>query len=433
MSPSSTTTRFEPLESRTLFAFGIPTPDHVVVVIESTRSPEDIVGNTTNAPYLNSLIDEGRLFNQSFGVAGPSQANFLALFSGSPQRVEDDLTLANAGNKANLAKQLFDTGREFIQYSEDLPRVGFKGASSGDYTRLHNPVAAFSNLPKYINRPFSDFPSDFTQLADVSFVIPDQTHNMGDGSVRAGDDWLRDNLGDYATWAETHNSLLIVTFDRGQTDSFNNRIPTLFFGPMVEPGTSDQAITHYSVLRTIEEMYGLSALNQAATADPITDIWDQAAAGPDTTPPEVASFTARRLRSKGLKYYTFTVTYSDNVAVVPGSMDDNDITVTGPNGFSRHAELVRVNRSSSAPARTATYRVKAPGGSRWTDDANGVYTITLNANQVSDTNGNTADAGEIGKFTVIILGEVGRIDTPFSLLPIKSEQPEHDDEEAVFA
>jgi acid phosphatase len=43
---------------------------------------------------------------------------------------------------------------------------------------------------------------------------------------------------------------------------------------MVRPGTtSAQRIDHYDVLRTLEDMYGLTPLGSAATAQPLTGIW----------------------------------------------------------------------------------------------------------------------------------------------------------------
>lgn len=39
-------------------------------------------------------------------------------------------------------------------------------------------------------------------------------------------------------------------------------------------GTFSERITHYSVLRTIEDAYGLACVANSCTASPITDIWN---------------------------------------------------------------------------------------------------------------------------------------------------------------
>jgi hypothetical protein len=46
--------------------------------------------------------------------------------------------------------------------------------------------------------------------------------------------------------------LLIITWDEDD-GSAGNRIPTIFVGQQVRPGRYSRHITHYSVLRTIED------------------------------------------------------------------------------------------------------------------------------------------------------------------------------------
>jgi hypothetical protein len=65
--------------------------------------------------------------------------------------------------------------------------------------------------------------------------------------------------------------LLIVTFDEGEY-SATNHIATVMAGPMVNPGTYAQAINHYSVLRLIEDNFGLPYLGQSAYATPISGV-----------------------------------------------------------------------------------------------------------------------------------------------------------------
>jgi hypothetical protein len=76
----------------------------------------------------------------------------------------------------------------------------------------------------------------------------------------------------YVQWAQQHNSLLIVTWDEDNKKG-NNRIATLFVGPMVQAGRYEQRITHYNILRTIEDLYGLSHAGASADAAPIIQIW----------------------------------------------------------------------------------------------------------------------------------------------------------------
>jgi PA14 domain/Glucose / Sorbosone dehydrogenase/Calx-beta domain len=120
----------------------------------------------------------------------------------------------------------------------------------------------------------------------------------------------------------------------------------------------------------------------------------------DTSIPS-ATLNAGNITTGGASTYTFNVTYSDDTAINTTSLDDNDILVTGPGSFSQLATLVSVDTSSNGTPRTATYRINTPGGS-WNGADNGTYTITLQANQVSDTSGNFALNRSLGSFSVNI-------------------------------
>jgi len=251
----------------------LPTPDHIVVVVEENHSYSEIIGNS-NAPYINQLAQAGASFTNSHGIEHPSQPNYLDLFSGSNQGVTSDVGVSGLGSRwpfttPNLGAQLLSHGLTFTGYSESLPSVGYTGdgdlnASTDNYRAKHNPWVQWQNdrptspnqLPSSVNRPFSDFPTDFSKLPTVSFVIPNEQNDMHSNTVQRADTWLHDNLNSYYQWAQTHNSLLIVTFDEDDS-SQGNRIPTIFAGPMMKPGQYDQLIDHYSVLRTLEDMYGL--------------------------------------------------------------------------------------------------------------------------------------------------------------------------------
>jgi hypothetical protein len=95
---------------------------------------------------------------------------------------------------------------------------------------------------------------------------------MHDGTIAQADTWLKSNLSAYATWATTHDSLLIVTWDEDDY-SESNQIPTIFYGQNVVTGRYGERINHYNVLATLEQMYGLNEVGQSNGATPITDIW----------------------------------------------------------------------------------------------------------------------------------------------------------------
>lgn len=249
----------------------LPSFDHIVVVIEENHAYNEIIGNA-NAPYLTSLASGGANMTQSFAVTHPSQPNYLALYSGSTQGITSD-SCPHTFSAENLGHQLLAAGRSFAGYSESMPSHGYTGCTSGTYARKHNPWVDFSNVPASSNLRYADFPTDYTTLPALSFVVPNLCDDMHDCSVSTGDTWLRNHLSGYATWAATHNSLLVVTFDEDDS-SASNQIPTVLAGAHVTTGGYSEHITHYTVLRTLQSLTGVACVGNSCSASPISDIWN---------------------------------------------------------------------------------------------------------------------------------------------------------------
>jgi hypothetical protein len=255
-----------------LAAAALPRPTHVVIVVEENRSEGHIIGSR-QTPFINALATHGANMAQSFAETHPSEPNYLALFAGNTFGVTKDSCPVNAGNAPNLGSELLAAGYTFIGYAEDLPGVGSPACSAGKYARKHVPWANFTNVPPTNSVPFSAFPmGNYANLPTVSFVIPNNDNNMHDGSIAQADAWLNRQLSDYANWAVANNSLLIVTWDEDD-DGPRNQIPTVIYGAHVQPGTYNEQISHYNVLSTLEQMYGLPKTGNAVNAPPIATIW----------------------------------------------------------------------------------------------------------------------------------------------------------------
>jgi hypothetical protein len=206
----------------------------------------------------------------------------------------------------NLGAAIINSGRSFTSFSESLPYPHYEAA--GDpapdqdfYRRKHNPVINWINLAgrlvsaakrKFVlpvetnlgflntkdpidGRSYRGFAVDATgnklgydQLPTVSIVVPNEQDDMHSASQAQGDAWLMANIKPYADWAQSHDSLLIITFDEdGATDASLKGdyrlgikpIPTIFFGPdgKVIPGLYDERMDHLNVLSTILHHYGL--------------------------------------------------------------------------------------------------------------------------------------------------------------------------------
>jgi PKD repeat protein len=262
----------------------VPTYDHIVIVIMENESYQNVIGNST-APYINSIANSiGVNLTNAYAEAHPSQPNYLALFSGSTQGVTDDSSSSWPFTGPNMYSQLVAAGKTFSGYSEGL-------ISGVNWLAYHSPWLHWTGVPASAGQDWTAFPTDYTKLPNVSIVAPDSCNSMHDCSINTGDTWLRDNLGAYATWAKTHNSLLYVTFDEdggvGGATSVNH-IPAVMIGASLDsPGSYGTTFNHYGVLGMVEDSNGLPRLNSSGGA-----AFPTTAFSTTTSTAPVASFTA---------------------------------------------------------------------------------------------------------------------------------------------
>ena len=255
-------------------------PDHVVIEILENVGYDD-VKDSLNAPYLNQLLNDtaAAVFINSFALAHPSQPNYLMLYSGSNQGRTNDTQSPNIPfTTPNLGAELLQKGFTFTGYSEDLPSVGFTGATSGQYAAKHCPWTNWqgtgtNQTAAKFNQPLTSFPTDYTKLPTLSFVMPNLVDDMHSASIKQGDSWLKTHLSSYIDWCKTHNSVFLLTFDEDDTLSENNQIMTIIIGQDVQGRIYKQRITHYNVLRTLEDLYGLSYAGTSKDSSDIVGIW----------------------------------------------------------------------------------------------------------------------------------------------------------------
>ena len=231
-------------------AQSVPTPTHVIVLIDENHAYSQIIGSSS-CPYINSWLSDSNtaLFDNSYGLTHPSQPNYLLFYSGNNQGVTtDNISSSTPFTTCNLGASIIAAGKTFTGYSEDLPSVGSLATTSGNYARKHNPWSNWqgtgtNSIPKASNQPLTSFPisKNFSKLPTLSYIIPnlaDDMHNPTSITTSAanGDAWLQAHIDTLITWVKKNNSLLIVTFD--EDDSHHgNQITTIFIGQMVKGGT----------------------------------------------------------------------------------------------------------------------------------------------------------------------------------------------------
>jgi phospholipase C len=255
--------------------------DHVVVIMMENHSYGAIVNNPA-APYLNSLIRTYGLATNYTGIAHPSEPNYVALFSGSTQGVTDD-GVHNFGGR-NLADQLEAKGKTWRVVAEDVPLGCYAGATyyggpdgAGWYARKHEPAIMFTDISHNASRcaHITDLRHFSLTAANFQLVVPNMCHDMHDCSVATGDAFLKRFVSPITTNPNFAHTLVVITFDEG-TDSLGGggRIATVLVGPMVKTGVrSATAHNHYSLLRTIENVWSLGCLGKSCSANDLSEFF----------------------------------------------------------------------------------------------------------------------------------------------------------------
>lgn len=252
----------------------VPAFGHVVVVVLENKSRDQVLGSRS-APAFNAFARHGAVLSGYRGVTHPSLPNYLALVSGSTHGITSDCTSCTVAGRS-LADTLEASGRTWKTYAEGLPRPGWTGAFKGRYAKKHVPFLYFRRVLSQRARlrrvvPLRQLSSDLAgrRVPDFALVVPDLCHDMHDCPVATGDRWLRRFLPPLLRLAD---SAVFVVFD--ESDTADPRIPALALGPLVRPGSRFRpALTHYGLLRTIEDGLALPRLGRSGRAGPVTGIW----------------------------------------------------------------------------------------------------------------------------------------------------------------
>jgi len=127
--------------------------------------------------------------------------------------------------------------------------------------------------------PVSAFSRDLRadRLPSFSLVIPDLCHDMHNCSVRTGDRWLASFMRPLLRRHELRRSAVFIVFDEARDwarAGGGGQVPAIVVSSLVRPDSfSTAALSHYSLLRTIEDVWKLPHLGRSAFAHPITGIW----------------------------------------------------------------------------------------------------------------------------------------------------------------
>jgi hypothetical protein len=263
---------------------GVPAFRHIFVIVMENREYGAIVGNP-QAPYVNALVRRYGLATAYRAVAHPSEPNYLALWSGSTFGIADDGV--HDLSATNLADQLRAHDKTWHLYAQDYPGgcstttaspggVDLVGAP-GWYARKHDAAISFTDIAGdpgscgRITRLAGFSPS----AADLEFIVPNTVNDMHDGSIAQGDAFLRAFVPRITSNAAFADSLLLITWDEGSSSlGGGGQVATIVVGPTVKRAyRSPLAHSHYSLLRTIEDAWGLGCMRQTCRANDLGEFF----------------------------------------------------------------------------------------------------------------------------------------------------------------
>jgi hypothetical protein len=242
---------------------------HVVWVVMENHSYDQIIGNTSSAPYLNSLAQQYGSATNMYAESHPSLPNYIAMTSGSTQGISDDLPpVSHPLNVENIFHQL--PGGRSRSLEESMPSNCDKTGAS-PYTVHHNPEAYYTNLGSDCAN--YDVPLGVTPdlSAAFTFITPNVCHDMHSNScpgntnvILQGDEWLQGFMPKFLATPQylAGNTVIFITWDEGS----GNHIPTIVISPKTSHVQSSVAFTHYSLLRTTEEILGVPLIAGATSA-----------------------------------------------------------------------------------------------------------------------------------------------------------------------
>ena len=266
---------------------GVPAFSHLFVVVMENEERQGALA----IPPVAALARRYASATAWYAVAHPSLPNYLAMVSGSTWGVTSDCTGCDQPGP-DLGAQLSAAGITWGAYMEGLPSPCFLGPQSpdGSYAEKHDPFVYFADVrsrpavcahvqPLSALRPLLA-PAAAARVPRFVWVTPDlcdDGHNCGPS---VSGPWLAAFVASVTAspaWAD--GGALVVTWDEGadsdvagidpatgarEATGGGGHILTLVVAPGLRPGLEvGVPYDSYSLLRTVEDAFGLPLLGQA--------------------------------------------------------------------------------------------------------------------------------------------------------------------------
>jgi hypothetical protein len=248
---------------------------HVIWIWMENESFGSII-RSPDAPYQTALANRCGLATNYQAITHPSLPNYLAATGGTTAGVVDDGEPdLHPITGPSIFSEIDATKLSWRAYAESMP-VACDTVTSGLYAARHNPAVYYVGIRAACEHddvpmgaitggPLHSALEDDT-LANFVFVTPNICDDAHSCPVLHGDTWLSGFLSMVfasLTYRLGH-TVVFVTYDEGNSD---NNVPTIVAAPSVPSDTKSATLfTHYSLLRTAEDLLGLPPLVNASTA-----------------------------------------------------------------------------------------------------------------------------------------------------------------------
>jgi phosphatidylinositol-3-phosphatase len=246
----------------------------VVWVVFENKQYSQIIGSA-NAPYINSVANQCGLATNFYAEAHPSLPNYIAMTSGSTQGITDDS--GPSSHPLSVPSIFSQLGSGWKSLQEGMPSNCYL-SNSGNYAVRHNPATYYTNIAGQCAA--QDVPLGTTPdlSARFTFITPNLCNDMHScpsqsdiaTETKTGDTWLSGFLPKLLSSSQytAGNTVIFITWDEDDYNTANNnRIATIVVSPSTPAGAKvTTRYDHYSMLRTTEELLGLSFIGNASSA-----------------------------------------------------------------------------------------------------------------------------------------------------------------------
>lgn len=258
----------------------VPNFGHIAIIMFENKEFGSVIGNP-QMPTYNRLASEYTLLTQYYAIMHPSLPNYIALMGGDTFGIDTNCSdcFINAQSLPDLIEA---SGRTWKTYQEDMPEPCFLG-STNLYAQKHNPFVYFDPIrlnPERCTRsvvPLTQLPVDIAakSLPNFMFIKPNICNDSHDCSLDISDAWLTNLLGFLIPALDATGQAYFVAmlWEEGQgshtccglPEPGGGRVPMVIQSPQVLNGFEDPTpYTHYSLLKTISQSWGLPYLGHAA-------------------------------------------------------------------------------------------------------------------------------------------------------------------------